>query len=335
MSLTGQEKVALLLASLPPEVREQVLRRLGEIGEELRQHLQNVDRMLMRPDLVRQLAAELERALTATEIGPRFVRPAALSRARQAYRGETGMASSTSNENESPAYSADSVDALVDRIRAVPAAELAEILSDEPPAVVATLLQALGPSEAAPVLPYFPSERAALVSARLIAAAPPNPRVVLHVLKGVLRKLEGRKKDIATPSNQRLRWLADTIRRLPSSERVALLERLAESDPENVARLRRLVYQVDDLLNLPDDIARRIINKLDARLLAAATAQAGLPVRNKVLRLVPARVAEVLRDLWASGDLTQEEQQRGIDALVNRLEELEHQGEQIPLGVAA
>lgn len=332
MSLTGEEKVALLLATLPPEIREQVLRRLGQIGDDLRRRLQDIDRLAAPPDLLQQVARELEEALNPSE--PATVQPVAATRARQAYGGSVPPRPEGAGPPDAQSEDA-ATNALVQRLRRVPPAELARLLAGEPPAIVAAAIQALGPTEAARLLPHLPADRAAEVSRRLLSPATTPPRVTRHILRRLVERLEAQAEEAPGEGGQRLQWLAETIRRLPSAERATLLARLAETDPETVNRLRRLVYRLDDLTSLPDDLARRLIQRLDARLVAAATADASLPVRNKVLRLLPPRVSDVVRDLWSSGELSEEDRRQAADTLIRHLEELEKQGESLPLGAAA
>ncbi len=333
MSLKGREKVTLLLASLPQEVREQILERLGDIGEELRRRLQSVDHMLTRPELLRRVVRELEQALTEKVHPPQPPLSMAL-RARQAYALQSPAITDTPID-AGYTTSGDPNASLLDRLRSLPASALARVLGTEQPAIVAIVLHALGPAVAAKVLPHLPAQLSSSVSSRLMTLRPPARRIVEQILRGLIAKLDGTHAVSSTPDGERLRWLAETIRQLPSSERTRLLEQLERQAPGSAQALRRLVYQLDDLVALPDRLAQRVIRKLDARLLAAATCDASLPVRNKVLRLVPERVAQLLKDLWSSEELTEEEKAKARDALILRLEELERQGEALPIGIAA
>lgn len=294
MTITGQEKAAVLLASLAPELRREVLERLGALGAQLRERLRALEERPPDEAVVRAVKGEFELALHRSEPPPtpHWHTFTAATRARHAY----GAAPRGTERAAHSSEEADDLAALIRSIQAVDPQELVRVLSAENPGAIALVLQLLDPACAARVIAALPASLAAAVSERLVRRRTVPEALLRQILRAVVQRLHVVRVASGELGDERLRWLAQAVRGMRPPARVKLLTTLDEQNPDLARALRQLVYRVDDLVSIPDPILRRVIQKLDARSLAAVLSGADALVRSKVLRVLPPRVKTVVAE---------------------------------------
>ncbi len=332
MSMTGQEKAAVLLAALTPELRQQVLERLGQLGQQLRERLRALEHRPPDQEVVRAVTGEFQLALHGAESQrqPHWQAVGAALKARAAYGGRGGgTGSAPADSDESTPGDAEDLPGLIRSIQSVEPGRVVKVLANESPGAIAIVLQLLDPGYAARVIGELSPELAASVSQRLLLRRPAPQGVVAQILRAVVARLRAEQTPAHGPNNERFLWLAQALRRMPAAARVTLLRTLDARSPDLADALRRSVYRVEDLVSIPDRLLRRVIQKLDARALAAVLSTADSLVRSKVLRVLPERVRSVVEEALGTESFDEAAVTAAVQRLVETICELEQRGEEV------
>ncbi len=333
MTISGREKAAVLLAALSPELRQQVLARLGELGQQLRERLAALEQRPPNQELVRAVTGELQLALHAAEppAGPHVNLVGAALKARAAY-GRPEPAQAVGIDQPSSAAGGTGtgdLPSLIRSIQAVDPRDVVKVLMDESPGAIAIVLQLLDPSYAARIIAELSPELAAAVSQRLLLRRPAPQTLVTQILRTVVARLHAQRTPADGPANERFLWLAQAVRRMAAPARVSLLRTLAQRSPELAENLRKLVYRIEDLVNVPDRVLRRVIQKLDARTLAAVLSSADPLVKSRVFRVLPERVRNVVEQALTTETFDEQTVAAGVERLVETICSLEERGEEV------
>jgi flagellar motor switch protein FliG len=272
---SGEEAASILLRTLPVEVSESILQRLGgEAAERLRARMKS-------PATVPALQ-ELDTALTQffdlQRIADRTVPPAGEYRP-VAVAPETRA---TGEINELKALSADLV---------------ARALADEPPAAIALVLTCLEPSAAGQVIRRLPTELRADVVVRLTRSGARNPQLLEQLVRAVTEKGRRLAELPVEPSvEDRTNALGDMLRALPRPERGPMLQRLEAAAPELAAAIRERLYRIEDLVRIQDRQLQLLLTELEVKKLAIALKGAPDSVRDKILNNMSTRAKAALTE---------------------------------------
>ncbi len=172
---------------------------------------------------------------------------------------------------------------------------LAMILSREQPQTVAVVLSALPLERANLVLEKLPeTSRPAVLRrmARLDAVSPEVLREIRQALTSELgslvaegmRRLDGRTAAL------------ELIRRSTGSQQADVLAEIDKDDPALAAELRSRIFTFDDLSRLTDRDIQQLAKDIDGKQLVIALKGASPEVRDKFLRNMSTRAAELLND---------------------------------------
>jgi flagellar motor switch protein FliG len=268
----GDDVAVLLLRLLPAEVGESILARLGPAGERLRARLSQPAPPPPPDELNAALAHFFDLQRIAERPAPQA--PAA---------------------TEPPAPAAPP--GPVERLRALPPEVIARALDGEQPGTIALVLSCLDPADAGRVMQRLPVEQRAEIAVRLSKLGARNPVLMDRLVGAVAAKGERLKDAPREPSQEELITnLADMLRAVPRTERMPVLKKIEDSDPELALKIVEKLYRLEDLLRIPDRQMQTLLGKLDVKTLAIALKGADPAVRQKVTNNMSSRSREVLSD---------------------------------------
>ena len=282
----GAQRAAALLLGLGADVAATIFQHLDEPS--VRRIAAGAKEIRKNPDAVpaalTHFVATLDKVGGDTEAGDRMLRQIAeqVLGPEMAQRAFEGVAPPASDDMLGPAGQAD------------PEA-LAMILVREQPQTIALVLAAMEPVRAAAVMKAIPEAQRPQILRRLAmleGVAPDVLREVGHGLSAELRtsvssgmrKFDGKAAAI------------DLLRRSPAGQQTETVQEIEKDDPELAADLRSKLFTFQDLVNLSDRDIQTFLREVDTSRLSVALKGAAAAVRDKILKNMSSRAAQMLSD---------------------------------------
>ena len=269
----GEDAALLLLRVLPVDVAENVLSQLSlEAGMRLRRRLR------LAPNEPPPIP-ELDDALA------QFFDLLRLIRRRAAMTPEEIAA-----EQPPPVNS-------LDELKLIPPDQIARALEGEQPGAISMILNALDPSMVGNVIRRLPPEIRAEIALRIAKPGTRNLSLLQPLAKAVVEKARNLRDVPSVPSQEELiQNLADMLRSFPRTDRLPVVQKFEESDPELAAQVVEKLYRMEDLLRIPDRQIQMLLGKLDVKTVAVALKGAAPAVMQKVTSNMSSRSKAVLAE---------------------------------------
>lgn len=178
-------------------------------------------------------------------------------------------------------------------LRRVDPQNILTFLADEHPQTIALVLCHLPAQLAAQVLSGLPTSLQLSVVRRIAHMGETSP----DVLKSVEDALAGRLQNAMQQSLERAGGVATVAEILNVADRGterALLESLAQEDPELVEQIRRLMFVFDDIAKLSDKDVQTLLKHVETQQWAMALKGASEELRQKILGNMSQRAAAML-----------------------------------------
>lgn len=291
--LTGKRKAAILLSLLPPDEAALVLKHLDENEVEIL--LSEMARLgAVSDEIVRNLIEEglqrLESEQPIASGGITKVRSLLI----QAFGVQQGATLWERLESllKEPEKQEDVE--LLSKLSAVPPQHLVELVRNENPQAIALLLGLLPPSHGAVILNELSPELRSEVALRLLITEPP-PEEVLETLRRSMQ-------DAIAPAARRtarfngLQVLTQILSNLSREVMQEILVNLEQQNPELAERVQQAMFTFEDLVKLDDRSLQRVLREVDMRELALALKGASEELKEKILRNMSQRAAQILRE---------------------------------------
>jgi flagellar motor switch protein FliG len=172
---------------------------------------------------------------------------------------------------------------------------LAMILSREQPQTCALVLGAMDPHRAGLVLKMIPEAQRPQILRRLATLEAVAPEVLREVGSALASELRQ-----ATSSGMR-RFdgkgaAIELLRRTPAAQQTEAVQEIEKDDPELAAELRTKLFTFTDLYNLSDRDVQTFLREVDTSRLSVALKGASVSVRDKILKNMSSRAAQMLAD---------------------------------------
>jgi flagellar motor switch protein FliG len=172
---------------------------------------------------------------------------------------------------------------------------LAMILAREQPQTVALVLGAMEPARAGLVLKMIPEAQRPQILRRLATLEAVAPEVLREV--GTALSIELR----AAVSSGMRRFdgkgaAVELLRRTPAAQQSEAVQEIEKDDPELAAELRTKLFTFQDLTNLSDRDVQTFLREVDTSRLGVALKGAATNVKDKILKNMSSRAAQMLSD---------------------------------------
>ncbi len=285
----GARRAAAVLLGLGPEVAGAIFRHLGEAE-------------------VRQIARGAKELRTAREAD---AVPAALTSFLDAFErvgAEVAAGDELLREVASRALGDEMVRRAFDGVKPPPEPDevlgpvaqadpeaLAMVLIREQPQTVALVLSAIDPDRSAAVMEHLPEAMRPAILRRMATVESVAPEVLREVgqaLSQELRSLVSGGMRAVDGKAAALRILRQT----PTAEQGEIVDQIEKDDPALAAELRSRLFTFDDLLNIGDRDIQTLLRELDMSQLTVALRGATLEIKDKFLRNMSSRAAQMLSD---------------------------------------
>jgi len=199
---------------------------------------------------------------------------------------------------------------------------VAEMIAAEHPQIVATVLASLDPGQAAQVLADLPESvrHEAVMRVASLEAIPPEAVEELHAM--MERQQTGKQRLKPAPIGG-VQAAARILNSLDPSIEVPLMEQIGSVDQELAGRIQESMFVFEDLIKVDDRGIQALLREVNTENLVIALKGADETVREKILRNLSKRAAEMLQDdLEAKGPVRVSEveaAQKDIMAIAKRM----------------
>jgi flagellar motor switch protein FliG len=173
--------------------------------------------------------------------------------------------------------------------------QLAMILSREQPQTAALVLGALDATRASAVIKHIPEAKRPNILRRLATLESVDP----DVLREVGQALSNELNQNVSLGSRRLDGKAAAIqllRRCPAAQQSEVVAEIEKEDPDLATDLRGKLFTFEDLSNLTDRDLQTLIREIDMGQLAVALKGGSLSVKEKLLKNMSSRAAQMLND---------------------------------------
>lgn len=199
---------------------------------------------------------------------------------------------------------------------------VAELVKNEHPQIIATILVHLDRDQAAEVLQNFPERLRNDVVLRIATLDGIQPNA-LRELNDVLTKLISGSDNIKKSPMGGVRAAAEILNFLGASIETSVVESVKQHDAELAQKILDQMFVFDNLLDLDDKAIQLVLREVQSEALIVALKGANESLREKVFKNMSQRAGEMLKeDLEAKGPVRVSEveaQQKEILKIVRRL----------------
>ncbi len=217
------------------------------------------------------------------------------------------------------------------RIAALDVDLLVEILSDQTPQVCAILLSRLKPTLSAEIVSRLDEAHA---NATLVAAATMgqiSQETLTATAQALMQIVDARNQTGPLPGSP-VERVAEIMNFTPGSQRDALLEKLAESDPEMAEEIRKNMFTFADIpARINENDVSKVVRAADNQMLVTALKGAGekhADVVDFLLGNISKRLAEQLREeVGELPPVTERDADAAMNTIIATIRDLEQAGE--------
>jgi flagellar motor switch protein FliG len=211
----------------------------------------------------------------------------------------------------------------IDALNWLDAGAVSELISDEHPQIIATILVHLERDRAASVLALLTERLRNDVMLRIATFGGVQPQALhelTEVLNGVLAGQGAKRSKMGG-----VRTAAEILNMMNSSQEETVVASLRDRDAELAQRIIDEMFVFENLLEVEDRSIQLILKEVDNEMLMVALKGASVELQTKIMRSMSVRAAETLReDLEAQGPMRMskvEVEQKKILQIARRLAE--------------
>ena len=279
-------KAAILLASLPQEDAAQVMSRL---------HPKEVEAVSIEIARLEAVSGEEQagviREFAEANPGNGVSRVGGLDLAKELVEKALGSAAGDTLENVQQ-----TIEALpFGFLKKVDPQNVLTFINDEHPQTIALILSHLPPSYGAEIIARLPAERRLQVIRRIATMGQTSPDVIKEVEEGLSQRM-------STIMSQSFEGaggpesVAEILNVTDRSTERAILESLAQDDPELADEIRRLMFVFDDINHMADKDIQTILKNVETQQWAMALKGASAELRERILGNMSKRAAQMLQE---------------------------------------
>ncbi|MFE8048565.1 flagellar motor switch protein FliG [Brenneria goodwinii] len=197
----------------------------------------------------------------------------------------------------------------------------AELIQEEHPQIIATILVHLKRAQAADILALFDERLRNDVMLRIATFGGVQPAALAELTEVLNGLLDG--QNLKRSKMGGIRTAAEIINLMKTQQEEAVIDAVREFDGELAQKIIDEMFLFENLVDVDDRSIQRLLQEVESESLLIALKGAEEPLREKFLRNMSQRAAEILRDdLATRGPVRMsqvESEQKAILLIVRRL----------------
>ena len=199
----------------------------------------------------------------------------------------------------------------------------ADLIRDEHPQIIATILVHLKRSQAADIVAHFDERLRHDVMLRIATFGGVQPAALAELTEVLNGLLDGQNLKRAKMGG--VRTAAEIINLMKTQQEEAVIEAVREFDGELAQKIIDEMFLFENLVEVDDRSIQRLLQEVESESLLIARKGSEQPLREKFLKNMSSRAADILRDDLANrGPMRMsavESEQKAILLIVRRLAE--------------
>lgn len=323
---TTEERMALLLGLLGPEVADPVLEQLPE---NRRRRLRDLREEVQSASLGRVEIAEV------IDEFMRFFRFALQQTSDKPQLRVVGLDAGDEDDEESEAFVGPakhvfepSDDTFADLNRLTPI-QIAGALRSESPRTIAVVLNCLEPHRAGETLKYVAPEIRGPIFVQLQNTQAAPQALLERVVKTTVKKgcqIDG--ESAADPEEEVNRKLAELLRNVGQQERGEMLAALEAQDADVAAKIKQMLYVFEDLAGVADRSMQKFLSEVDSETLCKALKGADDDIISNVMNNLSKRARVTLtEELEFVGNVKPNELEKSRQEVCSLLAQMDESGD--------
>ena len=314
--LSGEEKAAILLRAIGEDAAAEVMRHLSpkdirKIGQHMAE-LSNISHE-QEAEVIQEFQSAAGSGTVGFE-GKAYIK-SILSKAMGHDRANQIMESFTSITYPG-----------LESLKWLEARTVAQLVKAEHPQTIAVVLANLDAEQASQVLASLPEHLKGDVAFRLATMQEVQPEMLEQLSHALQESLQSNSGSRALTIGGAT-VMADILARLDKSTEGHIMAKLAESDPSLAETIRSLMFVFDDLIKIDDRGIQELLKDVSKEDLPIALRAASPDVRDKILRNMSSRAAEMLKeDMDARGPVKLSDVERAQQNILKLCRKLEEEG---------
>ena len=212
----------------------------------------------------------------------------------------------------------------IEKLKWLDSATIAQLISNEHPQIIATILVHLDQDQASEILSQFGERLRADVTLRIATLDGIQPSALKELNDALAEVLSGA-DSLQKSSLGGVRAAAEILNFLPTAQSNQIMEAMRDSNQELAQQILDEMFVFEDLLSLDDRAIQTMLREVQSESLIVALKGASEDLRERVFKNMSSRAADMLReDLEAKGPVKLsdvEKEQKEILGIVRRLAE--------------
>ena len=210
----------------------------------------------------------------------------------------------------------------IEKLKWLDSATIAQLICNEHPQIIATILVHLDQDQASEILSQFNERLRADVTLRIATLDGIQPNALKELNDALAEVLSGA-DSLQKSSLGGVRAAAEILNFLPTAQSNQIMEAMRDSNAELAQQILDEMFVFEDLLTLDDRAIQTMLREVQSESLIVALKGASQDLREKVFKNMSSRAADMLReDLEAKGPVKLsevEKEQKEILSIVRRL----------------
>lgn len=220
----------------------------------------------------------------------------------------------------------------IESLKWMDAATAADLIKNEHPQIIATILVHLEFDHAGEILRHFAERQRNEIILRIATLDGVQPTALKELNEALARVLSGSTQTLKKASMGGTRHAAEILNFVGSQAETAILDNVREYDPDLAQRILDEMFVFENLLDVDDRGIQVILREVQSDQLVVALKGAAPEMREKIFKNMSTRAAEMLReDLESKGPVRLSEVETAQKEILKVARRLSEEG-QIMLG---
>jgi len=220
----------------------------------------------------------------------------------------------------------------IESLKWMDAASVAELIKNEHPQIIATILVHLDRDQASEVLSHFTERLRNDVVLRIATLDGIQP-TALKELNDVLTKLLSGAGNIKKSALGGVRAAAEILNYVGTANETAIIASVRDYDPELAQKIQDEMFVFENLLDLDDRSIQLLLREVQSESLIIALKGTSTDLREKIFKNMSQRAAEMLRDdLEAKGPVRVSEVEAEQKEILKVVRKLADEGQIVLVG---